>query len=214
MEVNNMKTPKEYTKSINQGILTKQILLDCLYSSNKRAKNYRDKEREYRNYYRNNRYAYDKYDNEEKMRNKKEEYYKQKGILLSVLNPICIHKEHIGYERIRIYDYEKEYKKNIKNFVWKNCFWSYEYEREVYFGDIENKEHPIYHYYLFYDVGAEHTFHTPIEETELSKYKDLKIVNIDRLNTYGHDIDSLISNQFVKKVINLIKTNNYEYKEN
>lgn len=209
-----MKTPKEYTKSINQGILTKQILLDCLYSSNKRAKNYRDKEREYRNYYRNNRYAYDKYDNEEKMRNKKEEYYKQKGILLSVLNPICIHKEHIGYERIRIYDYEKEYKKNIKNFVWKNCFWSYEYEREVYFGDIENKEHPIYHYYLFYDVGAEHTFHTPIEETELSKYKDLKIVNIDRLNTYGHDIDSLISNQFVKKVINLIKTNNYEYKEN
>lgn len=41
-----MKTPLEYTKNLKNKIITKQMLLDCLYSSNKRAKNYRDKERE------------------------------------------------------------------------------------------------------------------------------------------------------------------------
>lgn len=62
-----MRTPKEYTDNINCGIITKRMLSDCLFSVNKRAKNFRDKEREYHNYYRSNRYAYDKYDNEEKI---------------------------------------------------------------------------------------------------------------------------------------------------
>lgn len=56
-----MRTPKEYTNNIKNHIITKQMLLDCLYSSNKRAKNWRDKEREYR-------HSYDYYGNEEKAR--------------------------------------------------------------------------------------------------------------------------------------------------
>ena len=52
-----MRTPKEYTNNIKNYIITKQMLLDCLYSSNKRAKNWRDKEREYR-------HSYDYYGNE------------------------------------------------------------------------------------------------------------------------------------------------------
>ena len=43
-----MKTPKIYQDNIKNRIITKQMLLDCLYSSNKRAKNWRDKEREVR----------------------------------------------------------------------------------------------------------------------------------------------------------------------
>ena len=43
-----MKTPAAYTKNLQNHIITKQMWLDCLYSSNKRAKNWRDKEREYR----------------------------------------------------------------------------------------------------------------------------------------------------------------------
>ena len=104
-----MKTPKKYTEKLKQGIITKEMLLDCLYSSNKRAKNYRDKEREYREYYRNQRYAYDKYDNEGMARLKKQKYYHQKEKMLSILKPVCIHKELYGYEKKRIYEYEKEY---------------------------------------------------------------------------------------------------------
>ena len=142
-----MRTPKEYTDNLKKKTITESMLLDCLYSVNKRAKNYRDKERGYRQYYRGNRYAYDKYGNVDRCQVMKEEYYSQKEKLLSVLEPTCIHKEFIGYKRIRIYDYEPEYRKNLKNFVWENCFFDPEEDREVWFGDVEDKKHPEYHYY-------------------------------------------------------------------
>lgn len=205
-----MRTPKEYNENLKNSVITESMLLDCLYSANKRAKNYRDKAREYRAYYRSNRYAYDKYDNVEKCTKKKEEYYKQKEKLLSVLTPTCIHKEFLGYERIRIYDYEAEYPKNQKNFVWENCFYDYDEGREVWFGDIEDKSQPKYHYYLFYDVNGTKTFHSPISETDVQEY-DLEVIDIDRLETEGHDISDLISNQFVQKVLALIDSKNYRF---
>lgn len=38
-----MKTPKEYQDNLKNGIITEEMFTDCLYSVNKRAKNYRDK---------------------------------------------------------------------------------------------------------------------------------------------------------------------------
>lgn len=109
-----MRTPKEYTENLKRGIITEAMLQDCLFSVNKRAKNYRDKEREYRNRYRSNYYyRHDIYNNEERYRTKKNEYYAQKDLLLTILSPVCIHKELIGYERKRIYDYEKEYSRHV-----------------------------------------------------------------------------------------------------
>ena len=52
-----MKTPKEYSDNLSNHIITKQMLVDCLYSVNKRAKNYRDKEREQRTYSRWHHYV-------------------------------------------------------------------------------------------------------------------------------------------------------------
>lgn len=69
-----MRTPKEYADNLKNGVITEAMLLDCLYSVNKRAKNYRDKAREYREYYKTHRY-FDKYGNEAKCTVKKEEYY-------------------------------------------------------------------------------------------------------------------------------------------
>lgn len=189
----------KYADNLKNGVITEKMLLDCLYSVNKRAKNYRDKAREYRAYYKAHRY-FDKYSNEAKCTAKKEEYYKQKEKLLSVLQPTCIHKEFFGYERIRIYDYEPEYKKNRKNFVWENCFYDYKEGREVWFGDVEDRSRRKYHYYLFYDINGTKTFHSPIQEEDVKKY-DLEVIDIDQLETEGHDISDLISNQFVQKVL-------------
>lgn len=207
-----MKTPKSYQNNIKNRIITKEMLVDCLYSSNKRAKNYRDKEREYREYSRYNRYFYDKYDNIGKCQEKKEAYYKQKEIILSILKPTCIHKEFHGYKKVRYYDYEDKYYElaKAKKFVWENCYWDEELGRTVWFGDILNEKDPIYFYYLFYDLNSAHSFHTPIKEKDISKkYSDLKIVEINELNTFGATIENLISNQFVKKVIELIKSGDY-----
>lgn len=90
------------------------MLVDCLYSVNKRAKNYRDKERKQRAYSRCHRYV----DNSafiEGAREKKLEMYRMKDMLLQILTPICIHKEFIGYKTERIYSYEIEEYKSIRN---------------------------------------------------------------------------------------------------
>lgn len=41
-EVLKMRTPVKYTRNLKNNILTIQMLEDCAYSSNKRAKNARD----------------------------------------------------------------------------------------------------------------------------------------------------------------------------
>ena len=78
----------------------------------------------------------------------------------------------------------------------------------VYFGDVELKDEPIYHYYLFYDLDYGHTFHTPIKEEDVEKYS-LPIIEISELETTGHKVNDLVSVQFVRKVIRLIEENKY-----
>ena len=202
-----MKTPKEYVDNLNKGIITKQMLSDCLYSCNKRAKNCRDKERDYRERYRHNFYAYDKYDTEERYRKKKDEYYAQKDALLAVIQPICIHKE--GYDqKTRVYDYEEKYDDLFEegNYFHSNSYYDKDLNEEVFFIDTYIK---AYRYYLFYDLGLGHTFHTPIESYDISKY-DLPVVEIDELTTFGDSIERLVSNQFTDKVLNLIRSGNYK----
>ena len=41
----------DYQDNLKKKIITEKMLADCLYSVNKRAKNYRDKANEYKGYY-------------------------------------------------------------------------------------------------------------------------------------------------------------------
>jgi hypothetical protein len=198
-----MKTPKEFQVNLKQGIITKEMLGACLYSVNKRAKNCRDKEREYRSRYRYN----DKYDTAGKYMEKKNEYYSQKDMMLTLLEPDCIHAE--PYEkRVRYYDYEEEFEtyadKDLENC---GCYWDRDLKTEVYFVDAYFTE---YRYYLFYDF-KDFSFHTPINEEDLEKYKELEVKKIGYLVTKGHDVDELISIQFVKKLLLLIENNKFTY---
>lgn len=203
-----MRTPAAYSNNLKNHIITMQMLVDCLYSSNKRAKNWRDKERQYRSY------RHDEYDNEEKARCKKEDYYHQKDIMLSVLKPVCIHREMIQDKyRQRFYDYEEEYWEYKAQFVHTGGYWDNELKEYVQFGDVYLDCDPIYHYYLFYDVGGNHTFHTPINEEDVCLY-DLEVKDIDQLYTTGYNVADLLSNQFVTKVINLIESEDFKLVEN
>lgn len=203
-----MRTPTAYTKNLKEHIITSDMLLDCLYSSNKRAKNWRDKEREYRAIYRGNDY----YGSEERAREQKESYYWQKDKLLSVLKPVCIHREkHVTKYRERVYDYEDDYEKCLMSgeFVHRSGYYDKELHEYVEFGVIV-QEDISYNYFLFYDVGADHTFHTPIDEEDVKKY-DLPVIDIGTLVTVGHDISDLLSNQFVSKVVALILSKDFKY---
>lgn len=71
-----MKTPKYMIEAIQNKVITEEILGACAYSCNKRAKNCRDKEQEYRT-------QFDYYGNGRKNRLKKDNYYHMKDTFLS-----------------------------------------------------------------------------------------------------------------------------------
>lgn len=203
-----MKTPKEYSDNLKQKIITKDMLVDCLFSVNKRAKNCRDKEQEYREFYRYMPYVRDKYHSVASYREKKNEYYEQKDKLLTLIQPTCIHLEETSRKR-RIRDYEQEYRQFSKKgkYINKDSYYKYRTGEVVCFVDIIE---PVKRYYLFYDMGK-YSFHSPLEEEQLSLYKHLEVKSIGQLKTKGKEIGELISAQFVKKVIELIEKGTFTY---
>jgi hypothetical protein len=84
-------TTKEINKILNQGIITPEILGYAAYSVNKRAKNWRDKETEYRNKRKWNHFWFDKYDNEFKAKEQKQKYYNIKQTICEMFEPTKIH---------------------------------------------------------------------------------------------------------------------------
>ncbi|QWT54240.1 hypothetical protein [Eubacterium sp. MSJ-33] len=108
-----MTTSTQYIKNLKQKIITSKMLEDALYSCNKRAKNCRDKQEEYRRWRLSCRYERtyynDKYDNEGKYREKKEHYYNMKSCFLRLLEPCAIHVHELenGEKRYMLF-YELE----------------------------------------------------------------------------------------------------------
>lgn len=176
-----MKTPKDYTSNLANKIITPPMLDDCLYSVNKRAKNCRDKVREYRNRLRWNCYPclYENY-LIQKMRyeERMDEYYAMKDKLLALIQPTCIHHE-IYFNRYEIED----------------CYYLfYKLPKHTFHHPISapNDEQ--------FESWAKKTY----EGLEI-------VTLDDNIETYGDDTDNLISYQFVKKVIALIDSGDFTY---
>lgn len=203
-----MRTPKEYSDNLKNGILTDEMVSDVLYSYSKRAKNYRDKIREYRKKARNYSYFYDRYDNIEKFTEKKNVLYNKKDEILKkyIIKPSCIHRTESN-SRIRIYDYDEKYddieRNNRHLIIWRNSYFDYEKDMEVNFIDIPDEENKFL-YFLYYEY-PKHSFHNPINKEDLEKYDKLEIIDIEDFETYGEDINDLLSLQFCNKVYNVIK---------
>lgn len=200
-----MRTPKEYSENLKRGIVTGEMMGAVLYSVNKRAKNWRDKERNYRCSF------HDRYGNEEKSRNQKEQMYSRKEALLEFLKPVCIHKIFLEYERERVYsrwesDYSKLLEKCIDDgtFLKSGSFWDREIGQEVEFFDYKVES---YEYRPFYECG-EYSFHSKTMTEEEAEQSDLKIQDIGLLTTQGHEYTDLISVNFVDKVIDALKEGN------
>lgn len=200
-----MQTPKEYISNLKQSKLTIDMINDCLFSFNKRAKNCRDQKRAY---------AYDwKYHTGDKYEEKEKEYYKKKQEILDKLfkEPKCIHFQKIS-KRKRIYDYDKSYGKHKdKDIVWSNCYMDWHDCREVHFYDILVPNGKLY--FLYYELG-DRSYHTPIDEEIYKKeYKDYKIEELIDFETFGEDVNELLSAQFSNKIYDFImsKDNIWEY---
>ena len=203
-----MRTPKRYTDLIKNKKITNQIIAECIYSVNKRAKNYRDKIED------SNQAGFYKYKeiNNEKAKEQKEKYYSMKEDLLLNFSPKLVHKQYVGEKRQRVYSYQKNYEKlyNEKrnDIVWENSYYDYDRNKEVDFFDYSLGEKK-YLYFLYYEIG-EYSFHTPITEERAEKNTELEIKEIDEnFQTHGADIVDLLSTQFVQKVIDLLDSGDY-----
>ncbi|MQQ63590.1 hypothetical protein GEZ69_03890, partial [Streptococcus mitis] len=87
-----MRTPKIYNDLIKNKEITNKIIAECIYSVNKRAKNYRDKIEDYKQA---GFYRY-KENNIENAKEQKEKYYSMKEDLLLNFSPKLIHKQYAG----------------------------------------------------------------------------------------------------------------------
>ena len=203
-----MRTPKIYNDLIKNKEITNKIIAECIYSVNKRAKNYRDKIEDYKQA---GFYRY-KENNIENAKEQKEKYYSMKEDLLLNFSPKLIHKQYAGEKRQRVYSYQKNYEKlyNEKrnDIVWENSYYDYDRNKEVEFFDYSLGEKK-YLYFLYYEIG-EYSFHTPITEERAEKNTQLEIKEIDEnFQTHGADIVDLLSTQFVQKVIDLLDSGDY-----
>ena len=100
--INKMKTPKCFTMNLKKGEVSLEMLGSCIYTFNKRAKNYRDNIREliqrkrYSNWW-EKPYIQKSIDAAEE---KRDEYYDYKDYFLSLLKPCEIHKLRKWNERL------------------------------------------------------------------------------------------------------------------
>ena len=203
-----MKTPNLYKELINEKKITNEIIAECIYSVNKRAKNYRDKIKEYKN----GRSHQHLESNIEKAEEEMGKYYQLKEEFLKVFTTNLIHKQFIGEKKKRVYSYEKNYEKLLKeknnDIFWKNSYYDYDKDMEIEFFDyhLGTKK---YLYFLYYEIG-EYSFHSPISEKIAESNTELEIQEIDEnFKTHGSKIEGLLSMQFVKKVLELLQSEDY-----
>ena len=203
-----MKTPNLYKELINEKKITNEIIAECIYSVNKRAKNYRDKIKEYKN----GRSHQHLESNIEKAEEEMGKYYQLKEEFLKVFTTNLIHKQFIGEKKKRVYSYEKNYEKLLKeknnDIFWKNSYYDYDKDMEIEFFDyhLGTKK---YLYFLYCEIG-EYSFHSPVSEKIAESNTELEIQEIDEnFKTHGSKIEGLLSMQFVKKVLELLQSEDY-----
>lgn len=202
-----MRTPQNYTQLVNDKKITNEMIAECIYSVNKRAKNYRDKIRKYKD----DRYNLYTERNIENAKGEMEKYYTMKEEMLTVFEPSLIHRQYVGEEKKRVFSTEKDYYKLLQeksnDIIWKSSY-SDENSIEVRFFDYK-LDRKKYLYFLFYEIGK-YSFHLPISEQKAKKYTKLQIKEIDKgFKTHGANIEGLLSTQFVNKVLRLLQSEDY-----
>ncbi len=178
-----MKKSNEIKKHLAKGEVTSEMLGMAAFSYNKRAKNMRDQEREWRDYFRHNRYYSDKYGTVDKYKEKKEEYYGKKDECLLFAKPTALH----------VVERERTYR-----------------EWDAFCGEYDYETYTIYEHYLLYAIGS-YRFHHPISEEEFSRLKStLPVEEIGDLETEGEEVENLMSVQTADKIRNGLRNGLYQ----
>lgn len=173
-----MKKSNEITEHLANGEVTNEMLAMAAYSYNKRAKNMRDREA----YYRRKYYFNDIYGNANKLKEKKDDYYRRKDECLAFAEPTALHI----VERDR------------KVQVWDAAHRFYEFRSQK-----------VNEYYKLYVIGS-YRFHQPIAESEFEVLKKtMPVEEIENFETDGEEVVKLMSVQTADKIRNGLMKGEY-----
>lgn len=208
-----MEIPKEFLCNLESRVITEEMLELVLHSINKRAKNCRDKKKEY--YLKGKKTGNETdFNTSDKYKEQEKEFYVQKNFLLKEsLNPNCIHESMKETEkRVRYFNYDPEFIDFHDKAIYCSDYYDKKLGEYVEFIDVLTVEQ-IKQYYLFYET-ANYSFHIPIEEEDIESEMDnndiSKIIEIN-LKTKGRDVKELIPIEFIKEIIKLVKSREYEF---
>lgn len=189
------------------------MLDDALYAVNKRAKNWRDIKRERKRsmWADAELFGVEIEESVGKAEKMEQEMYEKKMELLTVIPPVCIHKEIVGYHNKYVCDtcvgYDDLYLHALfHNSIYeKGSFWLDGFHHDYFL----MKDVPRYQYYTVRFMGN-HAFHTPIPEEDLGKY-NLPILLTGYIKTEGLEEKYLAPMEYVDEVLELIRSGNYTY---
>ena len=208
-----MEIPKEFLSNLKDRVITEEMLELVLHSINKRAKNCRDKKKEY--YLKGKKTGYEiDFNKSDKYKEQEKEYYLQKVFLIKkLLKPSCIHESLKEVEkRERYFNYDPEFIDLQDKAIYCSDFFDKRLGEYVEFIDVLVVER-IKQYYLFYET-THYSFHIPIEEEDIEREMDNnginKIIEIN-LKTKGQDVMELMPIGFIKDIIKLVESKEYKY---
>lgn len=185
-----MKTNQNWVEQIENGIITEEMLWAVTYSVSKRAKNCRDKQREYLDGKYKKHYYY-RHDYIGVYKNKKFYYYDMKEDFLSLLKPCEVHIVH--HDDTNYTEYFLFYRTAYGSF-----------HQPVELSDIS---------------GIQFTTHHPKRRTysdrkylpDYTPRRSSYFRELHNFQTTGADINNLVSAQFARKVHNLVLSGGFQY---
>ena len=203
-----METTKELKEMLEKIEQTGDVTCDkkaaswLLDSCNERAKNCRNRVNELKSEYKKGYCFEDKNDSVEYYRSEMRRYYALKDKLLDRLEPSYMECEYRDLD-VKVYDYQAEYHDVEYLFTYRGSYYDKKRGRRVYFGRYFDYGKYEKKYYLCYKVNG-YVYHRPIKNYEVKNYPHLTIYKTGKIKTSGKNVKSLVSAQFVNKVMKLL----------
>lgn len=216
------EVPGQWNEMLEKRTISEDMLGETLFSVNKRAKNVWNID--WQN-------AHPEKDTDDFLAEEKS-CYEKKDKLLTLAEPVCIHREHNMSNTKRYFDDEENFFDNLTHCLCAGLIvGDGEYvvcdgervtcggdpaepgEKTGRYFDAISMDEEDYAYYLYYLVGM-HGFHHPIERADVEGYVSryrIPVVDISTINSMPHDEADLAPMEFVDSVLQLIDSGTYMY---
>ena len=188
-----------------------QLIFDCLYALDKKYKTYEcyaAQTKPLSPYKAQNAKWYQK---DAEIR---EKFFEYKKILLSVVEPICIHKTPISFVKKRFFEDEELFLEAKSETLGRIYNYGTTKDKEgnyIDYVDVLLKDQYNYTYNLFYNYNNECSYHTQIAAEEVEKWTEqgLPVIKLESSCDMLNSIADLLSNSIIDDIVEQIRNKDF-----